>query len=252
MTMHEEWTDKLSDYLDDELQEGERAAVEAHLQECAPCTAVLNDLKRVVARAQAAATAARPPQTDLWPGVAIRGRGLSRTLTGPVPARPSRRVSFTMAQLAAAAVLLIGVSAGVSWRLHSSLAGRLDGLHDESTSANRNRGAGASVDSPAGSGADLQIGPDDVRATPVSLADDQYDAAVADLEKALKQGRGKLDTSTIAIVEQNLQTIDQAIAQAREALAADPANSYLSGHLFEARRRKLDLLRRATALTDMD
>ncbi len=86
----------------------------------------------------------------------------------------------------------------------------------------------------------------------VSLADDQYDAAVADLERALKQGRGKLDKATIAVVEQNLQTIDQAIAQAREALASDPANSYLSGHLVEARRRKLDLLRRATALTDMD
>jgi tetratricopeptide (TPR) repeat protein len=86
----------------------------------------------------------------------------------------------------------------------------------------------------------------------VNLADDQYDAAVADLERALKQGRGKLDKATIAVVEQNLQTIDQAIAQAREALASDPANSYLSGHLVEARRRKLDLLRRATALTDMD
>jgi tetratricopeptide (TPR) repeat protein len=157
-----------------------------------------------------------------------------------------------MAQLATAAVLLIGVSAGVSWRLHPALAGRLEGLHDDGTSANQDRGAGTSADVAAGSRADLQVRPDDVRAAPVSLADDQYDAAVADLEKALKQGRGKLDASTIAIVEQNLQTIDQAIAQAREALAADPANSYLSRHLVEARRRKLDLLRRATALTDMD
>ena len=84
---------------------------------------------------------------------------------------------------------------------------------------------------------------------PVVLADAQYDAAVSDLEKALKQGRGRLDSSTIAIVEQNLQIIDRAIDQAREALAADPANTYLSGHLVEARRRKLDLLRRAAALT---
>ena len=52
------------------------------------------------------------------------------------------------------------------------------------------------------------------------------------------------------MVEHNLQIIDQAIDQAREALAADPANSYLSSHLFEARRRKLDLLRRAAALTN--
>jgi hypothetical protein len=80
------------------------------------------------------------------------------------------------------------------------------------------------------------------------MADAQYDAAVADLEQAVKAGRGRLDASTIAIVERNLQIIDQAINQAREALVTDPANSYLSSYLVEARRRKLDLLRRATAL----
>ena len=51
--MHEEWTDKLSDYLDGELSEAESRAVESHLRECAHCAGVLNDLKRVVARAQA-------------------------------------------------------------------------------------------------------------------------------------------------------------------------------------------------------
>ena len=239
MTMHQEWTDQLSDYLDDELQEHERTAVEAHLKDCAACTAVLNDLQRVVARAQAAATAARPPRIDLWDGVAGR---IDRI-------RQPRRVSFTVTQLAAAAVILISVSAGMSWRLHTSIAGRSDGPRYDSTSAT-NRVGGARADSSSGSRADPF--PDDVRVIGVSLADDQYDAAVADLEKALKLGRGKLDTATIAIVEQNIQTIDQAIAQAREALAADPANSYLTGHLVEARRRKLDLLRRATALTDMD
>jgi hypothetical protein len=86
----------------------------------------------------------------------------------------------------------------------------------------------------------------------VSFADAQYDAAVADLEKALKNGRGRLDKATIDIVGHNLQIIDQAIAQARDALAADPANGYLSGHLVEARRRKLDLLRRAAALAETD
>ena len=65
------------------------------------------------------------------------------------------------------------------------------------------------------------------RVETVGLADAQYDAAVADLEKALKSGRGRLDASTIAIVEHNLQIIDQAINQARDALAADPANTLL-------------------------
>ena len=51
MNVHEEWTDKLSDYLDGELTGDERSAVDAHLRSCAACAAVLNDLKRVVARA---------------------------------------------------------------------------------------------------------------------------------------------------------------------------------------------------------
>src|SRR5215467_4185528 len=65
---HGEWTDKLSDYLDDELPAGERAAVEAHLAGCAECARVLADLKRVVARAQALDP--RPPQNDVWAAVA--------------------------------------------------------------------------------------------------------------------------------------------------------------------------------------
>ena len=113
-------------------------------------------------------------------------------------------------------------------------------------------GAGRIRQRPRSSSADLQdcqSGRHDVRIETVGMADAQYNAAVADLENALKTGRGRLDSSTIAIVEHNLQIIDQAINQAREALVGDPANTYLSSHLVEARRRKLDLLRRATALT---
>ena len=242
MTMHDEWTDKLSDYLDDELQDSERAAVEAHLRGCPACSAVLNDLQRVIARAQAAAAAVHPPQNDLWGGVAGR---IDRI-------RQPRRVSFTVAQLAAAAVVIAAVSGGLVWQLPPP-PGSPHGVRNETAAAGDVAQAfpglpeGGMREGGRSAGADDAIG-----ILGVSLADDQYDAAVADLEQALKQGRGKLDTATIAIVEQNLQTIDQAIAQAREALAADPANSYLSGHLVEARRRKLDLLRRATALTDMD
>jgi anti-sigma factor RsiW len=243
MKMHTEWTDKLSDYLDDELEAAERAAVDAHLRECADCSAVLNDLRRVIALAQAAAADARPPQADLWTGVAGR---IDRI-------RQPRRVSLTFSQLAAAAVLVAAVSAGLAWQFAPPFGGQA--LRSETSPTDDvarafpgspergTREGGRPADGGAESG---------VAIVGVNLADDQYDAAVADLERALKQGRGKLDQATIAVVEQNLQTIDQAIAQAREALASDPANSYLSGHLVEARRRKLDLLRRATALTDMD
>ena len=58
-----------------------------------------------------------------------------------------------------------------------------------------------------------------------------------------------LDPQTVMVIERNLQAIDDAISDSRAALDADPANTYLNSHLADARRRKLDLLRRATFLT---
>jgi hypothetical protein len=64
----------------------------------------------------------------------------------------------------------------------------------------------------------------------------------------LEQGRGRLDTTTVKVIERNLASIDSAIAQAQRALAADSASVYLNSHLAETRQRKLELLRRAAAL----
>jgi len=233
MTLHEEWTDKLSEYLDDELAGNERAAVETHLAQCRECTGVLNDLRRVIAQAHGATADVRLPHTDLWPGVAGR---IERV-------RQPRRIALTISQLAAAAVVVAAVSGGLAWRF-APASDRPDALRHDTTTPRE----GAQAFGPANTSGSDALSPDAVVA-PVSMADAQYDAAVSDLERALKQGRGRLDASTIAIVEHNLEIIDHAISQAREALAADPANTYLSSHLAEARRRKLDLLRRATALT---
>jgi anti-sigma factor RsiW len=224
--MHQSITEQLSDYLDGELTAGEAAAVEAHLRECAACNAVLNDLKRIVAQAQHLEP--RPPQADLWADIERRIERVT----------PPRRVSFTLPQLAAAAALLIAVSAGTAIKFAAPAV-------PASVPAEQ-----TAKDEPAQAEAAESIAT--IAVTPVGFSDAQYDAAVADLEKAVKAGRGRLDKSTIEVVEHNLQIIDQAIAQAREALAGDPANSYLSGHLVEARRRKLDLLRRAAALAETD
>ena len=51
MTMHDQITDRFSDYLDDELAPSERTDVEAHLATCADCRAVLEALRAIVATA---------------------------------------------------------------------------------------------------------------------------------------------------------------------------------------------------------
>ena len=59
----------------------------------------------------------------------------------------------------------------------------------------------------------------------------------------------QLDPETVRVVEENLQVIDDAIAEARAALARDPANGYLFRHLDQTLTRKVDLLRRAASAT---
>jgi putative zinc finger protein len=284
MNVHDEWTERLSEFLDGELAADEQRSVEAHLRECADCAAVLTDLRRVVARAQQAGAVPRPPGADLWSGIAARIDDDRRAIPSERAATPSernaaserratasernatpsernatasersakalaersanvttfaaKRVSFTLTQLAAAAALVAAVSGGVVWTVVERAATRSRDLVASAPSPS------APATEPSTDGFDT-----DNRIVPVGMADAQYDAAVSDLEQALKEGRGRLDAATIAVVEHNLQIIDRAIDQAREALAADPANTYLSGHLVEARRRKLDLLRRAAALT---
>ena len=67
MTMHEQWTDRLSELLDDELSPAERAEVEAHLAGCESCAQVLEELKEVTYRA--AMLDERPPRGDPGGGV---------------------------------------------------------------------------------------------------------------------------------------------------------------------------------------
>ena len=230
MSAHDQWTDQLSDYLDDELSPAERAAVDAHLAGCPECARTLGSLRRIAA--EASSLSPRPPENDLWPAIA------ARTVQ-------QRRISFTIPQLAAASVLLAALSGGAVVLLLGGTIGR------SQSAANAAAAPAAVPDDPQPAAGSLSaaIGSDAGLATVVNVADAQYDEAVAELERALEEGRGKLDATTISVVEQNLSIIDLAIAEARGALMADPSNGFLSGHLIEARRRKLDLLRRAAGLT---
>ncbi len=220
--MRDQWTDRLSEYLDGELGAAERAALEAHTASCADCRTTLAELRRVVVRAQGLDD--RPPAADLWPEVAAR-IGLSSGARRAV----SRRFSFTVPQLAAAAITLALCSGGAAWLLSRSPA------PTPAPTALAARGGG-------------ERGVPALVAAASSPTDQRYAAQVADLERALARGRGRLDTATVRVIQKNLAIIDRAIRDAQSALASDPANSYLNLHLAQEMRRKLELLRQAAAL----
>ena len=218
--MSDIWTDRLSDYLDGELTEAERTALEEHVVGCAECRATLVGLRRVVTRARALED--RLPATDLWPGIAER---IGARATPPVPLRRPRRVSFSLPQLAAAALALTTLSGGSVWLLRSGTA------------------APVALAPPS-----PPMPPSTPAMTAGAGAARSYDAAVADLERVLTEGRGRLDSTTVRVLERNLAVIDMAIAQARRAVEADSANLYLNSHLAATMRRKLELLRQAATL----
>ncbi len=211
--MSDQWTDRLSEYLDGDLTEQEKSALETHLATCTACGETLAGLRRITVRARSLED--RPPSSDLWSGIAER--------IGAGPRR--RRLSFSVPQLLAAGIALAVFSGGSAWLLHpdpSGVAAVRPGPAPQGTVPVATVGATAAARS--------------------------YDAAVSDLERVLAEGRGRLDSTTVRVLEQNLALIDRAIAQAQRAVAADSANVYLNTHLAETMRRKIDLLRQAAAL----
>jgi anti-sigma factor RsiW len=224
--MSDTWTERLSEYIDGTLSNSERGGLEAHLAACAPCRATLEELRRVVARARALDD--RPPAADLWPGIAeqIGVSSGAHRVASLEQRRERRRVSFTVPQLAAAAIALVVLSASAAWLLRRSpsaeVAPTSTAVTDRQTAMTVSAGT--------------------------YVQDPRYATAVADLERTLERGRGRLDTATVRVIEKNLAIIDRAIRDAQSALAADPGNAYLNLHLADQMRRKLELLRHATII----
>jgi len=58
----------------------------------------------------------------------------------------------------------------------------------------------------------------------VGAIESAWTPTLRELEQALLEGREELQPETLEVIEANLRIIDQAIHEAREALAADPAS----------------------------
>jgi hypothetical protein len=75
-----------------------------------------------------------------------------------------------------------------------------------------------------------------------------YDKEINSLQRIVRRQQAGLDTSTVAVIEKNLRTLDSAIAQIRAALKKDPGSSLLDGQASRALEMKVELLRRAAML----
>ncbi|HYN80046.1 MAG TPA: hypothetical protein VES88_00975 [Gemmatimonadaceae bacterium] len=135
--------------------------------------------------------------------------------------------------LAAAAVVLVASSSAVT----AIAIGRRASDGSGVDTANRSRMAAIATDSNG----------------PASLAqftvvESDYLRAVNDLSATLESEQGSLSPETIAKLRESIKVIDTAILEARNALAADPANRTLIQMLANSYEQKVDLLKRTTEM----
>lgn len=78
--------------------------------------------------------------------------------------------------------------------------------------------------------------------------ENSYIATANRLEAILESSQSTLAPETVAKLKESLAIIDAAILEARQALAADPANRDLLDMLSSSYDKKLDLLRRSAAM----
>jgi hypothetical protein len=226
---------------------------------------------------EAAALPDLNPGRDLWQGIEAR-------IAAPVipfAARPERQRRFVPAWMGVAAAALVVSTAGITYLLtarsfHSGTANTVASVAPDVRVADSQQSTDTESVQPAQStsasgapsntpivrsglvavrnpgvanarqvqGARLAVSPINAE----QRSERVYGREIDVLEGILTQRRSQLDSSTVAIIERNLQIIDAAIASSRAALTRDPASRLLSDQLTHALDKKVELLRTAALL----
>ena len=261
----------LPDYLEGTLDDAVRTKVEMHLRECVRCASLVRDIENI--RKDASALPDLVPARDLWEGIEAR---IAAPVI-PLAARPERQRRFAPAWIGVAAAALIVSTAGITYKLTArSLAPDRGAVATQSTQPaeqTQPQTSAGSIPEPtstAVAGASQQLGGNSVAGSgqvgasqragvPARLASQTaqadrsqseviYGREIALLQKIVSQRKTQLDSSTVAIIEKNLEIIDAAIEQSKAALAKDPASMLLSEQLTHALDKKVELLRTAALL----
>jgi hypothetical protein len=223
--MNDHLGERLSAYLDGELDAAAAGAVERHLAECADCRATLKQLGAV--KQWAPGYTGVPASRELW-GKVLTGIEPPAPVAKPRIAWHGRRINVGMPMLLAASIALLLIGAGVVYNLRPTQQQQM-ASGDSSTQ---------SVDSSAPDrGWDPRL---------ASSTEQKYDAAIAELETILDSSASTLAPATLKVIRESLARIDTAIAQARAAIVRDSSgNKFLERSIEGYQKRKLALLRTA-------
>ena len=223
---HEVIRHLLDDYVSGDLSEEARGPVADHIVGCDICRSEVESLKAVIARAADLPKSIEPP-ADAWQGI----RGAIERDKVAVGSRGQRSPSGWLRReyMMAAAVVLAAVLSSAGTALYMNTR----------TERDESRAVAAS---PAANEMSATL-------AAFTIEENNYLRNVAVLQDMLDQQEASLAPETVAQLKSSLRTIDEAILEARNALARDPANKTLIEMLSGTYRQKVDLLRRTAEMT---
>jgi hypothetical protein len=249
--------ERLSDWLEHDLDSVSSAMLERHAATCARCTGLLADLASI--RRTAAALPELVPSRDLWPEIEARIQAPVIALDQPRSTRPAldRGTTRRLWWLGAAAAALVGVTAGVTHYMTlknnpvapSVVASQPTVVRSpESTVPAPDTQPAAELVSAERPDSPRAPRPASTSAAPGAADQSEYARDVAQLRAIVSERRADLDSTTIAVLEKNLELIDRAIAESRAALERDPASDFLADQLARAMTKKVAILRTVALL----
>lgn len=208
-----------------------RAELQLHLDECDACRALADDLVRL--RSLTTSLDRPAPPDRVWLQIAGRLRQEGRVTA---PATVSGRMGRQAVLLAIAAALVIAVGASLVLLVPGFRASRQPSPPTNAAPGAASQGNAATADA-------VQSVETEFR-----LAEQHYQNAIIKLEQAAKSEEGAFDAQTAAMLQKNLQVIDQAIAESRAALRTEPQSAPARDSLFDALKRKVVMLQDTIAL----
>lgn len=220
------YREAIQERVDGTLGAIREADLQQHLDGCDACRALLGDLERI--RDLAGSLEEPAPPDGVWIQIAGRLRQEGRVQQPPpAPARPAR-----------SRLALMGIAAGLIAAVGASLVLLLPALDDGTPEPAPSSASGGAAGTEA-----VQSIEDHFR-----LAEQHMQAGIAKLEEAARLDESAVDPQTAAMLKKNLEMIDQAIAESRAALRAEPQSTVARDSLFNALRRKVSLLQDTVAL----
>ncbi len=226
----------IQELVDGTLGPIRRADLDAHMDTCADCRALFEDLQKIH---DAAGTLSEMPVPDrAWLQIAGRLRQEGRIHDLP-PAQRAWRPGRTVV-LALAACLILAIGASLLLLLPIS---RQSAPSSTVSSPSRTPAPAASASPAAPDAASFET-----VQTEVDQAQKQMETAIAHMEQITRANQQALDSKTAATLEKNLSIIDQAIAENRAAVKSEPTSVTARGQLFETLKQKVSLLQDTIAL----